>query len=145
MSGRLLVQATAGCLVCLAIGGCHSDVVPVSGRVTLNGKPLAGAVVTFQPHSEHGPRPGTTGSVGRTDEEGRFRLRLVEPDAPGAAVGEHSVTISAVKSGSDEAAVTGIQLPKAWSDGSQRFVVPAGGTTQADFKISLPSTSGRRK
>jgi hypothetical protein len=136
MSDRLAVFFTVGCLACLLAGGCQGDVVPVSGRVTLNGKPLAGAVITFQPHSQSGTRrPRTTGSVGRSDEQGRFALRVIEPDGLGAAVGEHVVTISTANGGPEETAKAQ-RLPPAWSDGSKRFVVPPGGTTEANFDIS---------
>src|SRR4051812_38831419 len=146
MSGRFVFKGAIGCLACLAICGCGREVVPVLGRVTFNGKPLAGAVVTFQPHSEHGPRrPPTTGSVGRSDDAGRFTLRLVAPDAPGAALGEHTVTINARPGASDESPSKGPQLPREWSDGTKRFTVPPGGTTQANFDISVSESSGRRK
>src|SRR5688572_29155643 len=83
LAGRLASECLAAvylAAVCLA-AGCSPvppSVVPVSGRVTLAGEPLAGAVVTFQ------PAPGESaaelsGSVGRTNAEGRYELRLVDP------------------------------------------------------------------
>src|SRR5262245_57192509 len=70
------------------------NVVPVSGRVTLKGQPLAGATVTFQPAQASGDsRTSVGGSVGRTNAEGHYELRLVEPDMQGAVVGQHMVTI----------------------------------------------------
>jgi hypothetical protein len=134
--GRLWL---AGCVVCVATLGCQRHIVPISGRVTLNKKPLAGAVVTFQPLPEpRSPRPPATGSVGRTDDEGKFSLRLIDPDSPGAAIGEHTVTISTATGGSDTTPAKGQPLPKVWMDGSKRFRVPAGGTTEANFDISGP-------
>lgn len=120
-------------------GGCHNDAAQVSGRVTQNGKPLAGAVVTFQPGGVRGAPPATVvGSVGRTDTEGRYSLRMISPDQPGAAVGEHSVTISlsgdSSEAGEGKVAKAPV-LPKAWQDGSQRFKVPPGGTSAANFDI----------
>jgi hypothetical protein len=56
---RLSALLTALSLVALA-GGCSGggEVAPVSGRVTLGGQPLAGAVVTFQPmKGEDAPMP----------------------------------------------------------------------------------------
>jgi hypothetical protein len=130
------------CLISLA--GCDSDLAPVSGRVTLDGQPLAGAVVTFQPKTGRDSTADVaTGSVGRTDEEGRYTLRLIRPDKHGAVVGEHSVTISALKGGSDEAPATGPKLPKAWSDGSKRFKVAARGTTDANFEITSATKAGK--
>src|SRR4051812_19172027 len=86
----------------ISFTGCEQSLVPVSGRVTLDDKPLAGAVVTFQPRAGgDAAKSPTSGSVGRTDQDGRYNLRLIAPDQPGAAVGEHTVTISAAKGGSD--------------------------------------------
>jgi hypothetical protein len=131
---RQLFLAAAVCVV--GAVGCQSDVVPVSGRVTLDGKPLASAVVTFQPIGS-GPMAETTtaGSVGRTDSEGRFVLRLVSPERYGAAVGEHVVTISMATEGTNEAAAAEALLPLTWRDGSRQFHVPPGGTRDANFEI----------
>jgi len=130
---RQLFLAAAGCA--FGAAGCQSEVVPVSGRVTLDGKPLAKAVVTFQPIGT-GPSAETTatGSVGRTDSEGRFVLRLVSPERYGAAVGGHVVTINRATAGTDEAAAETL-LPLAWRDGSRQFRVPPGGTRAANFDI----------
>jgi hypothetical protein len=134
-SGRfgLLIFVAA---VALIAGGCQNSLAPVSGRVTLNGKPLAGAVVTFQPQARHAaPVPAATGSTGRTDKEGRFTLHSIEPNRAGALIGEHIVTISASSGGSDAAPPTGPILPKDWRDGTKHFKVQAGGTTAANFDI----------
>lgn len=111
--------------------------VPVSGRVTVDGKPLAGAVVTFQPRQprDQTEKPGA-GSVGRTDAQGYFTLRQVSPSRYGAVVGEHAVTIAPGETWGGPA------LPKAWRDGSRRFVVPPGGTREANFEITLPRREG---
>jgi hypothetical protein len=133
-SGTLFLVAA---WMCIFACGCQRNVVPVSGRVTLNGKPLAGAVVTFQPLADReSPRPEATGSTGRTDGDGRFALRLVDPDRPGAAVGDHIVTVSMATGGSDAAPSKGQPLPKDWRDGSKRFRVPPGGTSEANFDIA---------
>src|SRR6478609_3425971 len=120
----------------LVVAGCGAEVVPVSGRVTLDGKPLADAVVTFQPRAGgDAAKSPTSGSVGHTDQDGRYNLRLIAPDQSGAAVGEHTVTISAAKGGSDKEPAKGQKLSKAWYDGSKKFRAPAGGTSDANFKI----------
>jgi hypothetical protein len=121
-------------------GGCGGGgaVAPVSGRVTLGGQPLADAVVTFQPiREQESTAEEVSGSVGRTDASGRYELRLVAPDKPGAAVGKHRVSIStATADAADDAKLpTGERVPPAWRDGSKTFDVPAGGTSQADFAI----------
>ncbi|MEX2176039.1 MAG: hypothetical protein WD872_16880 [Pirellulaceae bacterium] len=124
----------------IALAGCSrvpAGVVPVAGRVTLAGKPLAGAIVTFQP-LQPGESEGhrASGSVGRTDADGRFTLRLVHPDALGAVVGRHAVSITtATTAGGDAARPTGERVPQAWRSGSRSFEVPDQGTDSADFEL----------
>jgi hypothetical protein len=121
----------------LAAGCGQGDVAPVSGRVTLNGQPLPHANISFQPVSP-GPsvRPDTAGSAGRTDADGHFTLRLIDPDRDGALVGKHVVTITTATSATgDNSAAKGERVPKSWRDGSQQFDVPAGGTTAANFDL----------
>ena len=124
----------------LSLAGCSqtpSGIVPVSGRVTLSGKPLAGAVVTFQPVEPLAPSSKALGgAVGRTDSDGRFVLRFIEPDVAGAVAGRHVVTITtATTNGGDAALPTGELVPAAWRDGSQTYDVPAAGTDAANFDI----------
>ncbi len=130
----------------LALGACllaacspaPPKVVAVSGRVTHSGQPLAGATVTFQPTlADGGSASAVVGSVGRTNADGRFELRLVEPDVPGAVAGRHRVTISTatVAPGDDAARPAGERAAKRWRNGSETFVVPQGGTERADFEV----------
>jgi hypothetical protein len=81
----LAVLATAGC-------GGGPKIAEVSGVVTLNGKPYPGAIVSFQPvGTKENPNPGR-GSVGETDENGRFTLTY-DGEESGALVGKHRVRI----------------------------------------------------
>lgn len=86
---RFLIAA--GLLVLAGCGGEHKF-APVSGRVTLNEKPLADAWVMFQPIGAKDRDPGP-GSVGKTDKEGRYTLRM-DASRSGAVVGKHRVMIS---------------------------------------------------
>ncbi len=127
-------------LLLVLICGCGSggNVASVSGKITLGGQPLADATVTFQPvQVANGPALATTGSVGKTNADGRYELRVIATDKPGAAVGEHRVTISTSSAdpGNDAQLPTGERVPPAWRDGSQLFTVPEVGTSQADFAI----------
>lgn len=79
-------------LLALAAGCSGADVAPVTGRVTLDGKPLANATVLFQPIGQR--RSPGMGSVGRTDADGQFVLRQINPDRPGAVLGEHRIKIT---------------------------------------------------
>jgi len=50
--------------------GCGSyKLAPVSGQVTVNGKPLPNAAVIFQPKRAKTSTPGP-GSYGKTDDQG---------------------------------------------------------------------------
>jgi hypothetical protein len=60
---------------------------PVRGKVTVEGKPLGGAVVTFLQADETG-----TTAVGETDEEGAFEVSYL--GRPGAAAAPYKVAIS---------------------------------------------------
>ncbi|WP_406694025.1 carboxypeptidase-like regulatory domain-containing protein [Singulisphaera sp. Ch08] len=83
-------------LVLVVVAGCSNTEVdrserpvlePVSGVVTLDGKPLAGAVVTFLNLDEQG-----TLTVGETDSEGAYRLSYL--GAAGTATGPYRVAVS---------------------------------------------------
>jgi hypothetical protein len=78
-------------LCCLLVAGCGGPGVKlgtVKGKVTLNGRPLQGAEVTFQPTAK-----GTAPSAGTTDADGRYEL-MYTFDTKGAVPGEHIVTIT---------------------------------------------------
>jgi len=81
---RIFGGGLAGCLA-LALAGCGGP-VPVEGKVTMNGKPLAGATVVFIPVNG-GPEAGA-----QTDEEGNFHLTGTKTE--GISPGEYRVTVS---------------------------------------------------
>lgn len=66
----------------------------VTGRVTLDGKPLPSGTVTFIPNSARGTT-GPTG-VGLIDEDGYYRIVTAGQD--GAVVGHHRLKVLAVDS-----------------------------------------------
>lgn len=77
--------------------GCGSEgftLAPTSGRVTVDGKPVAGLRVAFEPvASGDRPIPGPE-AIGVTDEEGRFSLSTMsESPRRGAVVGKCRVRI----------------------------------------------------
>jgi len=119
--------------------GCSSGVkaVPVSGKVTLDGKPLASANVAFQPD---GVRAGVElSSVGVTDAGGVYSLKLMGNDQAGAVVGKHRVEINLVVASDDRDPRTRPPtktLPAKYNRNSElNFEVPAGGTDQANFEL----------
>jgi hypothetical protein len=81
-----------GVVLASALGCGGSKIASVSGTVKLDGEPLANAVVTFQPLGDGKMNPGV-GSIGRTNEKGEYRLRLID-GGNGAVQGMHRVEIS---------------------------------------------------
>jgi hypothetical protein len=73
----------------------------VSGKVTLDGAPLADARVNFQPIGD--ARNTGIGSFGKTDADGQYTLTLIDEKAQGAIVGKHRVMIRAITSTPDPA------------------------------------------
>src|SRR5262249_22128397 len=82
----------AGMLLVAAASCSSGKFVPVSGGVTLDGKPYPRAVVSFQPLGTEGnPNPGR-GSSAYTDENGRYVLKC-DNRINGAVIGKHRVRI----------------------------------------------------
>jgi len=81
--------------------GSGSRVVPVSGVVTLDSKPLPNAHVAFQPEATKGGTTPGIGSYGITDASGNYTLRTFDSDVPGAVIGTHRVEIN-LKQESDD-------------------------------------------
>ena len=131
-------HASIVCLIALSasfLAGCGGgpSVVPVSGVVTLDGKPLPEAAVTFQPTATEG---ATDGSYGKTDAEGRYSLKLVTNDDAGAVPGPHRVMISMIKPTMDDSPSMGPGLPERYNIKSElTFDVPADGSDAANFDL----------
>ena len=132
--------------------GCDTPpykIVPVSGAITLDGKPLAGALINTQPvASGESLNPGP-GSFAKTDEEGRFSLELVSPAKPGAIVGTHRVRISKVTMkylpGKEDAPIAVRNpLPRDATNGSLQLSVPDQGTDQVHFDLLTKKKKRRR-
>jgi hypothetical protein len=147
MNRNYVKRCFLSALLCvLLFGGCGRSgysTASVLGRVTLDGKPLTDATVTFQPVGEGNPNPGP-GSFGVTDADGRFQLQLINRK-DGAVVGLHTVRISRYLLGpGTDSDTTGPRrdpsVPPQADDGSLRYQVPSGGTNAADFELtSKPS------
>ena len=117
-----VVRGLALALSCLAIAGCGSDnMAAVRGQVTLNGQPLPGALVEFQPAS-----PGGSPSSGTTDAEGRYELMYTFERA-GAAPGEHIVSIR----------TGGTRVDSAGREVECRECVPAKYNTQTELRRTV--------
>src|SRR5262249_24396048 len=82
--------------VALVAAGCgkgENETASVSGRVTLNGQPVAKVAVMFQPIAPEGNLNPGPGSYGVTDSDGRYTLKLIGKETSGAVVGKHKVRI----------------------------------------------------
>ena len=110
--------------------------------MTLDGKPLAGVHVGFQPIAKPGEMNPGGGSYAVTDAEGGFTLLLVEGEKPGAYVGKHRVEItgrSEVPANVDPARrpPPNVVVPERYNRSSQlTFEVPPGGTREANFELT---------
>ena len=132
------VSLCAGLLAAVVLcAGCSQAVksVPVSGRVTLGGQPLAGVAVNFSPLTGG---ENAYAAYGKTDQDGRYELRLVENDQQGANPGSNRVTLneSTGLAESDGGGPTVVfKLPAKARDGTITFEVPATGTDTANFEF----------
>jgi hypothetical protein len=138
--------AAFGLSLALLTTSCGSKVkyAPVSGRVTLDGKPLANGYVYFQPVAEAGKAVADApGSSGKTNENGEYVLKNAE-GREGAWVGKHQVRIDAhapqVGEGDERPPRGGWPLknkvPTKYNEDSKEFYeVPPDGTDKANFDL----------
>jgi hypothetical protein len=130
-----LLLALAGC------GGPSFDVVPVSGVVTLDGKPLAGARIGFEPRRSGDERIAGPGSYAKTDSAGRYRLESLDGE-PGAVVATHDVTISTSPPQADPASeedqeIADRMVPERYFEpGALTCTVTPPGRDDADFHLT---------
>ena len=120
-------------LLTLALGCGGPTLVPVSGTVTLDEKPLAGVYLTFEPVQG----AGELVSTGVTNEAGEYTLSC--GDEPGAVPGIHRIILTTIAPGShtDELSVLPQdKVPPRYQDGSLTFEVSAEGTDAADFALT---------
>jgi hypothetical protein len=126
---------------CTACNQSPFAVVPVSGTVLLDGQPLAGGVINFQPVVTGTSVNGGPGSSARFDSSGRFSLATMRGQ-PGAVVGKHRVKIYSFNAetakGSDGGGTPPRErVPARYNYRSElMFDVPPGGTDKADFSIT---------
>lgn len=86
------------------VSGCGPSgpkLVDVTGTVTLDGKPVPSAIVTFNPDF-----PGGSNSLAKTDANGKYRLEFSQ-DRKGALVGKHLVEITTKKMSASDMPDTG--------------------------------------
>jgi hypothetical protein len=117
-------------LIAGGIAGCTSGSksVPVSGRVTYKGKPVANASVNFSPTES----AGRAAATGMTDSAGHFTLGTVTPK-DGAQIGKYQVSI--IARGPDRTPKPGESL-----SGMPGEMIP--GDPAIPTKYFAPDTSG---
>jgi hypothetical protein len=117
-----------GPFVIALVMGCSGNTKssPVSGAVTMDGEPLANAMVSFQPIGKElnsGP-----GSTGKTNDRGEYALEVVG-GGNGAVEGLHKVMIR-----SGDAKVT---IPAKYNVKTElRYEVKPGNNANVDFKLT---------
>jgi hypothetical protein len=108
---RLGTRLGCGVMCLAATAGCartdRAAVVPVEGRVLIDGKPAAAASVTFHPLApgEAAPRP-----VGQAGADGRFALTSFAA-GDGAPPGEYRVTVVCYRAAPGRRASEGDDAP----------------------------------
>jgi hypothetical protein len=118
---------------CSLLAGCggRSDLGLVTGRVTLDGKPVADAAVEFTPTTE--------GSIatGRTDSSGEYSL-MFSRDVAGASLGENVVRISTFDvdyvEGKGEVSIPE-RIPAKYNRNSELKVTVEPGKNRHDFDL----------
>jgi hypothetical protein len=133
---RLVLLAIAFLLI-----GCDGGPkpVPVSGRVTLDNKPLAYATLQFVPVSGSSDTAYQVSSVGTTGEDGRYTLALnSKADAKGAVTGKYKVIITLGAPGGTETKRTfHKQLPDRYNRKTElECNVPPAGRDDANFDLT---------
>ena len=135
MQSRLGVRATLlfmlSCFLIATLGCGKYSLSPVSGTITLDGKPLADATVTFTPAERGANSPQ---SSGKTDKSGKYSLNLVEDETTGAVMGKHHVIIAKNFVSESDVATQAERSKAALPDHDLSFEVKSG-SNQADFNL----------
>ena len=106
-----VVLLGAGC------GPSRPETAPVTGVVTLDGKPVEGASVMLTPEGEGRP------ALGMTDMEGKFSLKTFEP-GDGAMLGKHHVTVRKVLLAGVQADRDGLSGEPGPGGAREQWVIP---------------------
>jgi hypothetical protein len=127
---RTVLFGFATMIVTTLIAGCGSGGMgEVTGKVTLDGKPVSGLEVKFEPND---PKIGTT-AIGYTQADGTYKLHYPGSQT-GAPVGEYTVRITVGEADED----TGQQLrvaPKYNAESELSATVKPGDNT-FDFEVT---------
>ena len=87
----------------IAVSGCGDGQIaryPVKGTVIVDGQPAAGALVIFCPVEGGPPELMRERPYGRTDPQGIFELRTLEP-GDGAPAGKYNIMVRWLPGGAE--------------------------------------------
>jgi hypothetical protein len=85
----LMIALLGACSGCGTSAGAKASLIPVKGKVTYKGKPLAQGTVTFE-SQDSGKR-----AMGKLQADGTFVMSTYT-EGDGVVAGEHSVIVSGV-------------------------------------------------
>jgi len=122
-----LVPLASGC------GGGGPELGSVEGTVTLDGQPLANAIVNFEPADEAGNRSSYDGE---TDESGHYVLHATASQK-GAELGDYTVHITLPELAADDPnAKTAPRIPAKYNTQSELKATVKDGKNTFDWPLT---------
>ncbi len=117
-------------VIVLLLNGCNTSLATalVQGTVTFDGKPLANALVSFQPVD------GSRLSTGMTDASGKYSLRF-SATQEGALPGEHKVVIQSAPGEPDQEHPVKELLPTKYNSTTELKATLKSGRQTVDFDL----------
>lgn len=140
LSLSVLLAASIGCSPTNSIDYGKVELVSVSGTVTLDGSPLAGAVITFD-NTEMG-----TFSFARTDSAGKYALQF-DSEKKGVTPGRKVVQISTTRTVLGLPGEEGVEEGESSSESGEKKPkekdkVPACYNKESKLTVEVTSSSG---
>lgn len=139
---RVVSFVFAGVALAVGLTGCGQNgpkLAKVTGVVTLDGKPVPGAVLTFIPRT-----PDGSPSYGATDQNGRYEMHFSSKKA-GALLGDHDVEIvtekiskrelAEIKAQGESAPAEYVAIPKKYRQPGALTASVADGKNSVDFPL----------
>lgn len=128
-------------LLLVAHAGCGMNGEPyaeATGRVTIDGLPAAGVMVTFEPQSQD-PRTFRPSSFGMTDADGRYRL-MRRASQPGVVLGLHHVRVTPVEREGGKNTV----VHRRYQENNALWADVVAGANTIDFDLRKDPTAANR-
>lgn len=134
---RIGTSIALGLLTAVLVTGCGGGLNEVTGTVTLDGRPVAGLEVRFEPKD---PSIGTT-AIGYTQADGTYKLHY-PGDKTGAPAGDYTVSIT----GGDEPPEGGkpVRVARKYNSDSELTATVKSGQNTIDFAVTSETAADRR-